>query len=569
MQKRIFSLFLAVALLFSCLSTSIFAVTENNGGADSTEQIADLTLSSVSVSLGSMIGLNFYIEATDADGISACIRIDGTDNVYETELASAKKHDDSYTVSALLSSVELTKEVTLSFKDASGASLFFSVPSANNAVTEYRTSVKDYCSKIVSQDGFYAKTKSAVKALMAYGYYAEKYFLGAASDISDIISEDELSYIAASTFGSAVVGKNGDGSYITDTLLGVDLNTEITFSGDTSSLGSLYLVLDSYNKIRISVKSDEAPEVSSSNAVTDVRKNGDKYFVDITEITARNLNTVYTVKINGATVNISLLSVAKLVADNPTAYGEDFVNLAKALYNYYHFTYLYEGIHYFVYEDYTKSEINISGATATINNITYCAPNDQGTNFKTKKDENGVNYLLITKADKNPEITVAAIGESSSIAAMACNQISYEFTISRKNIDSFCYAVDYTYLKANNGNYLKLFDLYEDGDIVACINTTELNSNNTLAKITTNNPLFTLRLVIDFEVGKAFIYDENGNITNTFDSLVTQDNKRIENTLEWKSLLTKEMFHFCINGGKSGSKLRIYSLKIAEGNIFE
>ena len=318
-KQRIFAVILVVVMLVCALPLSLFAEAEGEQ-ATAAQGESTLSLSGVSVSLGSKIALNLFVDADDAviEDTTAKISVDAKTS--EIKLSDADKTESGVKISVLLSSTQLSKDVKVSFIDKEGNVLDFATSEAGS-VTEYSTSVMQYSKRIVNDASFDAKAKNAVKAMMAFGAYAEKYFNGTEPSASEVLTADELANVVAADFGTVI---KSDGTV--ETLIDESLNETIVATGDTSNLGKVCLVLDSYNKIRIDVSSDAKPEVSSSNATVEVFSKGNNlYSVDITKIQARDLNTVYTVKIGDATVSLSLLAVAKLVADAPYAYGEDFV----------------------------------------------------------------------------------------------------------------------------------------------------------------------------------------------------------------------------------------------------
>ena len=84
-------------------------------------------------------------------------------------------------------------------------------------------------------------------------------------------------------------------------------------------------------KIRIKLAAEAVVESELNNVV--YVKSGNNYFIDIYGIDAKNLDTDYTLTVNGATVTISAVGAASVVTGSG-AYSADFVNLMKALYLY-------------------------------------------------------------------------------------------------------------------------------------------------------------------------------------------------------------------------------------------
>lgn len=557
-KQRILALILALVMVVCALPLSIFANGESTPEAQTEEA---LTLTGVSVSLGGKIGLNFYVEASDDVLETATAKISFDGKVTEKKLSEAEKTENGIRFSALLSSIELSETVTLSFVDEGGNTLTFAT-AANGAVTEYSTSVAEYAKTIVENESYDAKAKAAVKALMAFGAYAEKYFKGTDVSASDVLTETELANIAAAAFGTVI---KADGT--TETLIDETLNTIITATGDTSGLGSAYLVLDSYNKIRIEYTSETAPVVTSTDAVVQISSRGEGvYWVDITGIQARNLNTVYTVNIGDATVSISLLAVAKLVADDPEFYGADFANLAKALYNYYHYTHGYEMPNYIFCENFSDAAIDFdtSKGAGKSNGITFAFnnPNAGSASFKTYKDETtGKSYLLVKDEEKTSVQTILKIEPSASvpsIASIASNQISFEISLGTDGANEFLGLENISI-----GNFY-LLKIWRDSEVSYMNGQTTYGGATKLTNVdkSGNGAITTIRVAIDFAENTVKFYDGNGGV-------MLERALPVESGLDLKASMTSSLLDIRTTQDAWFGSTRIYGIKIAEGNIYE
>lgn len=552
-KQRILALILALVMVVCALPLSIFANGESTPEAQTEEA---LTLTGVSVSLGGKIGLNFYVEADSAtiEGATAKISVDG--NVTEVKLAEAEKTETGVKLSALLSSIELSETVTLSFVDEGGNTLTFAT-AASGVVTEYSTSVAEYAKRIVEDEKSDAKAKAAVKALMAFGAYAEKYFKGTDVVATDVLTETELANIAAAEFGTVI---KADGT--TETLIDETLNTVITATGDTSALGSVYLVLDSYNKIRIEFTSEATPVVTSTDAIVELSSRGEGvYWADITGIQARNLNTVYTVNIGDATVSISLLAAAKLVADAPEVYGADFANLAKALYNYYHYTHGYEMPNYIFCENFSDAAIDFdtSKGAGKSNGITFAFNNANAgsASFKTYKDETtGKSYLLVKEEEKTSVQTILKIEPSASvpsIASIASNQISFEISLGTDGANEFLGLESISI-----GNFY-LLKIWRDSEVSYMNGQTTYGGSTKVTNVdkSGSGAITTVRVVMDFDEKMIKFYGANGDVI--LERAFTAEKSSMTGTL--LDIRTTQDAWF--------GSTRIYGIKIAEGNIYE
>ena len=397
---------------------------------------------------------------------------------------------------------------------------------------------------------------------MAFGAYAEKYFKGTDVSASDVLTEAELANIAAAEFGTVI---KADGT--TETLIDETLNTIITATGDTSGLGSAYLVLDSYNKIRIEYTSETAPVVTSTDALVQISSRGEGvYWVDITGIQARNLNTVYTVNIGDATVSISLLAVAKLVADDPEFYGADFANLAKALYNYYHYIHGYEMPNYIFCENFSDAAIDFdtSKGAGKSNGITFAFNNANAgsASFKTYKDETtGKSYLLVKDEEKTSVQTILKIEPSASvpsIASIASNQISFEISLGTDGANEFLGLENISI-----GNFY-LLKIWRDSEVSYMNGQTTYGGATKLTNVdkSGNGAITTIRVAIDFAENTVKFYDGNSGV-------MLERALPVESGLDLKASMTSSLLDIRTTQDAWFGSTRIYGLKIAEGNIYE
>ena len=93
-----------------------------------------------------------------------------------------------------------------------------------------------------------------------------------------------------------------------------------------------YAVLNDATKIRLNLL---GPAVVTSDYINVKHvETEDGCYIDICNIDAKNLDTVYELTVNGIGVKVSVLGIASLVSNNAATYGNDFANLMKALYLY-------------------------------------------------------------------------------------------------------------------------------------------------------------------------------------------------------------------------------------------
>jgi hypothetical protein len=268
-------------------------------------------LKSYSVTLGGNLGINFYASLPE-NAAKAVISVGGeTQEIDLTKLS--KDASGFYKFTAKISSINVAEQVLVAFYDADGS--IMPVYASNGALYEraYECSVKEYATYIAERARIYGDaTVELVKAMLNYAAYAEKYF-GKNDTLSPAYSASDAAKVTAldASKVSGVISADG---------------------ADTSILKSIQLVLDNATKIRINLNSAATVESEYAN-VKYVEIDG-RYYIDICDIDAKNLDTVYTLTVNGIAIEINVVGVASIVAGAPNIYGTDFANLMKAIYLY-------------------------------------------------------------------------------------------------------------------------------------------------------------------------------------------------------------------------------------------
>ncbi len=264
-------------------------------------------LGGYSTTLGELLGINFYASNIPENVAKAVITVAEV----EDEIAAsdfAKQNDGTYKISSKVSSIQARENISIAFyNDADEQMVIFT---DSSAAYSYNTSVYEYANELISDPAQTENVKDAAEALLNYAAYAEKYFCKLES-IDSAYSAESLEKVSSV-----------DSALITGTVY-----------GDSDKLGNVKLVLNNATKIRIYL--NDAAVVTSENADVVYVENDGEYYIDICGIDAKNLDTVYELKIDtDYTVKISVLGVASVVAGDSDTYGNDFVNLMKALYLY-------------------------------------------------------------------------------------------------------------------------------------------------------------------------------------------------------------------------------------------
>ncbi len=254
--------------------------------------------------------LGDYIRMTFTAKLPAnVVKAFGTVNGKTTEytVSELTPVEGIYTLVVNVSSIEMREEIALSFCDADDKVI--PVSSSLGTADAYTTTVKDYIEAAAEEMS--DEEWAVADALLNYGAYAEKYF-GVDADLSTAIDANSAASAIADVNASDITG---------------------TVSGTSDKLGVAKLILNDATTIRIMLNS--AADVAGGENIEYVANTeANVYYVDITGIDAANLATPYSFTVDGTDVEVSVLGVAGIVANDEEKYGADFANLMKALYLY-------------------------------------------------------------------------------------------------------------------------------------------------------------------------------------------------------------------------------------------
>lgn len=268
-------------------------------------------MKSYSVTLGETLGLNFYTSLPkNAD--KAVITVGNKKSEIDLTKLTAEANG-FYKLSAKVSSINVAENVFVTFYDTDGKVM--PIYASNGALYDesYFCSVKGYAEQVAEKARIFGDaTVELVKAMLNYAAYAENYF-GKNNTFDTAYSAEYAESVKALDAASMVgtVSANEDPLEI---------------------VRSMQLVLDNATKIRINLKA-AATVTSEYGNVKYVESDG-KYYIDICDIDARNLDTVYTLSVDGIEIAINVLGIARIVATSPATYGENYANLMKAIYLY-------------------------------------------------------------------------------------------------------------------------------------------------------------------------------------------------------------------------------------------
>ncbi len=299
-------------------------------------------LEGYNVALADTIHMNFYAKlgsVANEAGAYALLTVGGEEQkVMLNTLEPAA--NGTYKITAKVSSIQMDKGVSLKFFDGEGTQL--DIQKNGTVSDEYSYSVKQYAEYIIANQANYtAEALNVVKAMLLYGAFAERHFTSEV-DLSNarVISNFErlaVQYGKVGLFYTNISIVSNIFKYtVNDHTEEVDLTATAT---DTSKLGQVYLVLDSAIKIRIELNVTEAPVAVSGGVLhTETVEGVTKYFVDITDLTAKDLNTVNTVIVDENVINVTALAAANaVVSAGAGTYGKTFTDLMNAMYLYYYY----------------------------------------------------------------------------------------------------------------------------------------------------------------------------------------------------------------------------------------
>ena len=275
-----------------------------------------------SVSLKGNIGLNFYLipnEKVLADA-EAYVTLNG--NKYPIKDAGTRVIDGKtlYQFSIDLHAKQMNDKVELKVFSGDGESQPIHRTVENATSTAYQFSVQDYIQKTIVAGGNDNLT-ALVQAMSDYGSLAQEYFMYNTANRADVQANlgavtpaDLVGYASQITEGSA---------------------TGVTYIGST-------LVLESETVLRFyfTVDSGDASDYTFklNGKAVNAQKNDKGWYVEVTNIAAKNLDKVNTLVISGAegtivTVKACALSYVYAVL-NGASDDAKLINVVKGLYLY-------------------------------------------------------------------------------------------------------------------------------------------------------------------------------------------------------------------------------------------
>jgi hypothetical protein len=202
------------------------------------------------------------------------------------------------------------------------------------------------------------------------------------------------------------------------------------------------------------------------------------------------------------------------------------------------------------------------GESAIENGILYAGYSNPGAFFKTET-EDGKSYLVWTTGTRDPQIN--AENTVSNISTMSDSSVSYTITIGKNGEEAI------------PGFELRLICKHTVSGATGVI-TSNLNfgaiwggsfylgNREVLVSPIGNDPL-TLRIVLDFATGMIEAYDESGALLASTPMPAVPSETGAATHLEWKKCFRSYLFY--MRKSSSSGSIRIYELKMEEGNVFK
>ncbi|MBQ4568725.1 MAG: leucine-rich repeat protein [Ruminococcus sp.] len=270
----------------------------------------DSDFAGASITLGGNIGVNFYYDISDdilADK-DAVVRfiVPDTGSTYTVDIPVSDGEWDGDLGLHKFTCDVAAKEMTSVIKAQVITSL------AETEVVEY--SVYDYALHMLEHSENYAAEQDLIKALLNYGAASQLYFSYNTDNLANDILDEADKVIGTYNFED-----------FSSVFMGEDAN--ISYYGSSLSLKSETAI-----KHYFIVKDDSSmPEFKVNGEVVEAVKNGNFYEVKITEISAHNLDEIFTVEAGDFKIEYGVFSYAYQAMKTDK---ETLKNAVNALYTY-------------------------------------------------------------------------------------------------------------------------------------------------------------------------------------------------------------------------------------------
>ena len=268
---------------------------------------------SASTTLGGNIGLNFYVKLADelVNDPTTFVRFTTAGRTMDVPLSEAlesvKDGVVRYRFTCPLNAKNMTDEVVAQVMTADGA-----------VGKTLSMNVAKYCNYMI-QYGGNAKLADLMKAMLNYGAAAQVLFGYNTGNLANAaLSEEDkvLAEVDASAYASKITGSE-EGIAIASATLMLETETSVRI----------------YFKLTGDKTIDQYRFFVDNVAVQPIEKDG-KFYVEIKDIAAQDLDARHTITVGGLTIEYSGLSYVNTVINYPASAGEALVNAAKAIFSY-------------------------------------------------------------------------------------------------------------------------------------------------------------------------------------------------------------------------------------------
>ena len=260
-------------------------------------------------SLEGNIGLNFYVKLHETlvnDG-NTRMRFVFDGKTIDVPLQDALLSGEQYRFTCPINAKNMADEITAQIVTSAGP------------VGEAKTlTVMDYCNYMIRYSDSTELVK-LMKAMLNYGAAAQVLFNHHTDDLANASLDDAdkvLTDVDASAYAHSVTGSE-DGIQVVNATLLLETETSIR----------IYFKLTGSKSIDQYTFRVDGQEVQP-------QKNGDQYFLEISDIAAQDLEEMHTVTVGGITVRYGGLSYVNQVIKNPQYATQGLTDAVKALFTY-------------------------------------------------------------------------------------------------------------------------------------------------------------------------------------------------------------------------------------------
>ena len=281
-------------------------------------------ISGASLTLNGDIGVNVYIQPFSVNTETAYVTVKGPDDSDPVRFYLKDLEPDvgiGYKLTYALTAQQMGERIEVHLYDTFEGETYEDSLFSSDLTTEYENGFtfgpKDYFAVVKVDNSYSKKLKDLCSAMENYGEYAREYFgsvygeVGTAEAINDVTAETLSVY-----------------------------KSDITSAVDSSEYYGLSLLLRTKTLLRFYYKNEPAVisvTDSENKAVAyNTGKTQGMYYIEIPDISAKDLDEKFTVTTDGTTIKASALTYAynTLITYSEKAEQTDLCNVVKALYKY-------------------------------------------------------------------------------------------------------------------------------------------------------------------------------------------------------------------------------------------